>query len=236
METENFFDTYQDFYKTSITGASPSRLNARYEALIKSNKEIIENSSVLDLASHDGRWSFAALMNNASRVLGIDGREDLVKSSIETMKKYKIPAEKYSFIVGDITKELKNMTEGTIDVVFCFGIFYHITDHSALLGDIKKLKPKYLILDTRISAFKIPAIRLRVEDSQKPGASIKGDSPVQNVIVGIPSRSAVEFMLKKLGFSFTYFDWHGKDRQNWKGIHDYQNSQRVSIVAKNLDA
>ena len=235
LETKNFFDTYQDFYKEDRTGANPPRLNQRYNALIKSNKDIIENSSVLDLASHDGRWSFAALKNNASKVIGIEGREELVKASIENMKKNKIPEEKYSFIVGDITKELKQITPGTIDVVFCFGVFYHITDHPRLLGDIKKLKAKYLILDTRISPFDTITIRLATEDSQKIGSSIKGDSPVENVIVGIPSRSAVEFMLKKLGFSFTYYNWHDQGIKDWKGIQDYQKNQRVSLVAKNLD-
>ena len=36
-------------------------MNERYEALIAINKDIFDGARVLDLASHDGRYSFAAL-------------------------------------------------------------------------------------------------------------------------------------------------------------------------------
>jgi len=230
---ENFFDDYPVFYKTSPTGASTPRLNARYDAMIKSNKDIIENSSILDLGSHDGRWSFAAIKNNASKVLGIERNEAWVKTSIETMKEYNIPPEKYSFIIGDMTKEIKNLKPGSFDVVFCLGIFYHISDHPTLLMDIKKLKPKYLILDTKITGLQLPTIRLRAKNYQNPRV-IKGGLPVENWIVGMPSRSAIDLMLDKLRFSFEYYDWH-EGRKDWEGVIDYKNNHRVTLVAKNLD-
>lgn len=55
-----FFDTYPRFYETSTTGPISNRLNKRYRALIEANEAIICGKSVLDLASHDGRWSFAS--------------------------------------------------------------------------------------------------------------------------------------------------------------------------------
>ena len=63
----NFFDDYSAFYKTGQTGIRPKMLNARFHALIENNKEIIKNSTILDLASHDGRWSFAAIKNGAKK-------------------------------------------------------------------------------------------------------------------------------------------------------------------------
>ncbi len=63
----NFFDEYSSFYKTGKTGTNPKMLNARFHALIENNKEIIKNSTILDLANHDGRWSFAALKNGAKK-------------------------------------------------------------------------------------------------------------------------------------------------------------------------
>ena len=99
VEHNNFFDLYEDFFETSSVGISPNRLNNRYKALIENNTEIIKNSMILDLASHDGRWSFAGLMNGASKVIGIEGRRELVENGKSTMKKYGIPDEKYSFKV-----------------------------------------------------------------------------------------------------------------------------------------
>ena len=81
-----FFDDYPEFFKTSSTGSFPNRLNNRYTALIEFNKAIINNSSILDLGSHNGTWGFAAIKNNAVRVLGIEGREQLVKNAYRNME------------------------------------------------------------------------------------------------------------------------------------------------------
>lgn len=50
-----------------------NRLNERYNAIIDANKTIIKNSRILDLASHDGRWSFATLKSGSEYTLGIEG-------------------------------------------------------------------------------------------------------------------------------------------------------------------
>src|SRR5438067_448859 len=76
-----FFTSYPNFLKTSEQGAHLDRLNARHVALIATNKAHIEGKRVLDLASHDGRWSFAALQAGASYVHGIEAREHLVENS-----------------------------------------------------------------------------------------------------------------------------------------------------------
>ena len=59
--TAGFFDQYPRFYDTSETFAYPSRLNLRHEAIFAENTDIFEGRRVLDIASHGGRWSFAAL-------------------------------------------------------------------------------------------------------------------------------------------------------------------------------
>lgn len=69
-----FFDPYAQFLTTSATSASPSRLNARHAAIIQGNLELFRGKRVLDIASHDGRWSFAALHAGAKHVTGIEIR------------------------------------------------------------------------------------------------------------------------------------------------------------------
>lgn len=233
VDNNFFFDSYPEFFDTSSVGSSPNRLNNRYKALIGNNSGIIKNSVVLDLASHDGRWSFAALMSGASKVVGIEGRRELVDRCHNTMNKYGVPNEKYSFIVGDLFEEIKNINE-KIDVVFCFGIIYHVMDHMSLLSSIKKLRPHYFLLDSNVSGSDNPIIELKLENINDPAAAIKANRKY-HAIVGWPSKKAIELMLSDVGFDFSYYDWQRSGIVNWEDIEDYQKGKTVSIVAKNLD-
>src|SRR3954470_3000649 len=49
-----------------------NRMNERYEALFAGNRDIFKGARVLDLASHDGRYSFAALKTGAAHVTGVE--------------------------------------------------------------------------------------------------------------------------------------------------------------------
>lgn len=226
-----FFDTFSDFYKTSKVGSSPNRLNNRHRAIIENNKQIIFNSSILDLASHDGRWSFAALKNGASQVLGIEGRQRLVDESGRLMQRYGISHKKYSFIVGDIFEKMSEFKPKTFDVIFCLGIFYHIMNHMLLLTQIKRLKPKYLILDTATNTSNYAIISLGEDNNQFEANAIQTNSNPRSVI-GIPSKKALELMLTNLGFEIQYYDWNKAEISNWTDIEDYRDGKRVSLLAK----
>src|SRR5438046_1422930 len=71
---EPFFDQYPRFYETSQTGNVAGRLNQRHHAIFTQNADIFPGARVLDIVSHDGRYSLAALKSGASHVLGIEGR------------------------------------------------------------------------------------------------------------------------------------------------------------------
>jgi hypothetical protein len=230
-----FFDNYPEFYRTTKTIASPNRLGGRYKALIENNSNLIKNSRILDIASHDGRWSFSAIVNGAKHVVGIEGRDELVKSSFENMKKYGIPEEKYTFYQGDIIQEITKIKAGTVDIVFCFGFFYHTMHHLFLLSEIKRINPKYLILDTGISQSTQSIIELKEENSEDPRNAISDPmSKSSSVIVGLPSKKAIEDMLTSLGFSFVYYDWHNQImNQNWTDLEDYKTDLRITLTAKN---
>ncbi|WP_202081536.1 methyltransferase domain-containing protein [Caldalkalibacillus salinus] len=230
-----FFDRYNAFYQTSSIGATKSRLNHRYQALIAHNQAIIKDKSILDLASHDGRWSFAALKNGATQVIGIEGRDHLVQKTNENMRRYGIAQQKYRFIAGDIFEEMNHVKPNTVDTVFCFGFYYHTMHHMALLLKIKALNPQHLILDTHISPSQQPIIKLKWEDSSGEGAAID-NTPTGNkrVVIGHPSRSAIEMMLRDTGFSFQYFDWSTRQIKDCPQLQDYSSGQRVTLICKNL--
>ena len=74
------------------------RLNQRHRALIQSNAAVIAGRRVLDIASHDGRWSLAASMAGAEYVLGIEARQHLAEAARDNMREYGVPAGKVEFV------------------------------------------------------------------------------------------------------------------------------------------
>ena len=101
-----FFDDYPRFYETSETLPSRARLNLRYEAIIAENLDILDGARVLDIASHDGRWSLAALASGAKSVVGIEGRPELVEHSVANLEYYGYGPDEYRFLTGDVHKVL----------------------------------------------------------------------------------------------------------------------------------
>src|SRR5918993_4504345 len=79
-----FFDDYPAFCGTGRTAAIPRRLNLRHRAIIEANQDILARARVLDLASHDGRWSFAALEAGATQRSGVEGSPRPVVPPIRT--------------------------------------------------------------------------------------------------------------------------------------------------------
>jgi 2-polyprenyl-3-methyl-5-hydroxy-6-metoxy-1,4-benzoquinol methylase len=153
-----FFDQYPRFFETSETTAFANRLNQRHRACIEANKPAIQGKRVLDIASHDGRWSFAALKAGASRVVGIEARDHLVEGANSNPRKYGASENTFRFILGDAFGLIDKIELGSIDTVFCFGFFYHVTDHMLLLSKIERLKPQHIIIDTAVIADPRPIV------------------------------------------------------------------------------
>lgn len=228
-----FFDSYPDFFTTSAIGA-PDRINQRYRALIEANADIISGCHVLDLASHDGRWSFAAHKAGAEYVLGIEARKRLVEAARHTMKKYAVPEGRVEFVEGDVMTEMDRLDSGRFDTVLCFGFLYHIIDHMVLLSKIACLKPKNLVIDTAISTF--PGSLIQVNDEaveHESAAAFGGPGNPVRAIKGRPSRSALEMMLKGAGFPVVrYWDWLNSGITRWNDLEDYYLGERVTLTAK----
>jgi len=184
---------------------------------------------VLDIASHDSEWSFAAIKNGAKYVLGIEGKQHLVNNAYSIFQKYNIPKEQYEFICGDIHDEIKRLKPKQFDTVFLLGFFYHTVHHSYLLFEIKRLKPKFLIIDGFISSSEKPIIKLRVDNE----SDAIGKHPEK--IVGYSSIHTMDLMLKHYGFEYEIYDWHNNTERNWNHLSDYYKKERITIIAKLID-
>jgi len=228
-ETRHFFDAFPRFHPMAKT--SPPRLNHRYDLLIGDNRHLIAGKRVLDVASNNGLWSFAALQAGASYVLGIEGREDLANYAHENMEAYGIRRERYDFAVGDVHTVLKDC-HVPFDVVFCFGFLYHTPFHMQLLTDLARLTRQHMIIDTNIALSPHPIASFSMEDVSNSRLSIdyagRGDA---RAVVGVPSASLLNMILGHLNFDVKQSDWHARGIGNWTGVTDYQERRRITLVA-----
>jgi len=232
-----FFDAYPRFYSTSII-APRNRLNKRYRAIIEPNAAIIRGKSVLDIASHDGRWSLAAHKAGARYVLGIEAREHLVQNARQNLREYQVPEEQVRFVRGDVFEELDRLEPSTFDTIFCLGFLYHTMHHMLLLNKIARLRPRHLVLDTCVDLDPDSIVVLQPERVAHESAGAVPDAgDDQWVLVGSPTKSALELMLSRAGFSeVNYYDWHRAGIKRWDDLLEYRAGQRVSLVATRLAA
>ena len=221
FDPTHFFDHFSRFVETDQLGSVVDRLNARYLGIIHENRELIEGATVLDLASHDGRFSFAALQAGAERVVGIEFGSELVAKSLANMEHYGVPADKYEFLTGDIYELIDQV--GDFDVVFCFGIFYHINSHLLLLTKIAERDPRTVIVDTNVSLLEPPVIELRGPVDGRP-------LQLGEAVEGYPSRAALDAMLSTFGWTYDYFDWEHSGLLDREQMLDYRRGKRVTVV------
>jgi hypothetical protein len=224
-----FFDQYPRFFDSSETTAFANRLNERHRAIIESNHQAIAGKRVVDIASHDGRWSFAALKAGASHVTGLEARDHLVKASRENLQHAGIAGETCSFVLDDAFRALQQIEPGSVDTVMCLGFFYHVTDHMPLLFLIDRLRPRHLIMDTAVVADPRPVVVWQAENHGFESDAVKTSEAQKTVLAGIPSRSALDLMLSSFGWKPRYYDWRNAGIRNWTHIEDYQEGTRVTL-------
>jgi len=243
----NFFDRFCRFYTTSKTSPFPHRLNGRYEAIIANNSDLFAGKRVLDIASHDGRWSFAALHAGASYVKGIEPRQELIDNAIETFICYGISPTQYNFLCGDVFDLLDGEP---FDIVFCLGFFYHTIRHAELLNLIDRTGANFIIIDTEVT----PASDQLVSRENSDPRLIHGNpfeiqllrDPVDNpqmacqdsltrdgfTLVGRPSKAAVQYMSNHFGYSCDGYDWCShflKNPEQVSSMPDYDQGWRKTF-------
>ncbi len=228
-----FFDAHPRFFDTSSVLALRGRLNLRYEAIFAENRDIFEGARVLDLASHDGRWSFAALRTGAAHVTGIEARKEAVDNATTNLAYYGVEPERYQFVHGDIFDTLMR-EKFDVDVILCLGYLYHTYRHTELFYRLRQINPKYLVVDTQVvpNSDK-PIVKISVDRPQKPGqATLDAFSPGELTLVGRPSAPGLQMMLRAYDFEVEHLcDWHALMAEHPEVgiIDDYARQKRVTM-------
>lgn len=228
-----FFEQFPRFYLTSSTAPTTARLNMRYEAIFGENRDIFEGASVLDLASHDGRWSLAALAAGARSVIGIEARPELVKAATENLGEYGYGADRVRFVTGDV-HEVLSTQDLEADVVLCLGFLYHTLRYNELLDGIRRTNARHLIIDTFSPHMMgpVPNVNVITEDADEEGkAAADTYTHGPSVLVGRPNLAAIQTMLGAYGYRVERLsDWARllRDNPGTDNCGDYANGRRIT--------
>jgi hypothetical protein len=229
-----FFDEYPLFYETSQTAAEASRLNLRHQAMIEHNAHLLKGARVLDLASHDGRWSFAALQAGAAHVIGVEARPELVDRAKHTFAEYAVSSDRYRFVQGDMFRILRNR-DFDVDVVLCLGFVYHTLRYGELFRGILRTKPDYCLIDTKVILGDEPLVRLNVNKTGvQSNAARDQTTHRRRVVAGWPSVPALHLMLDVYDFEVEeQFDWPAllasRPDVPRRVVSDYYTGNRVTL-------
>jgi len=222
-----FFSQHDKFSETSSVASGLERLDFRYEHVIERNKHLLEGQRVLDIASHDGRFSFAALKGaGAQSVLGIEAREHLVDRAKKNFARYNAEAGSYEFVVGDIFEEIRKIPPGSIDTAMILGFLYHTARQYELFSMLSELGVKSIIVDSKVLPnVKKPYVLLEMEGT-KADAQI-WDASRSRALSSIPSAGALELYLTEFGYTVTHLEPRGDVP---KTARVYKRKARVTMI------
>lgn len=234
----NFFDDYPRFFETSETFAHAVRLNLRYEAIFGQNRDIFDGATVLDIASHDGRWTFAALQTGASKVIGVEARPELVNRARSNLDHYDVSKDRYEFLTGDVFQVLRD-EDIDVDLVLCLGFFYHTLRYNELLHHIKATSPAHLIIDSRIAKLEGPFVRVRTEPAIVQGNAVADEfNTGERVLTGWPTAGAITTMVEAYGFDLAArTDWAAllRDNPTDESVDIYKTGARTTLRYRAAD-
>ncbi len=197
------------------------RLNNRHRLLIDPFEPWIKGARVLDLACHDGRWSYALAAAGADEVLGIEARQELI-DQFEHFPDATFKS-RVKLHCQDMFAALEDMVSRgeRFNVVTLFGIFYHIMDHYRLLNLIRRLKPKIIIIDSEFIMVENAIIQVLTEITDNPLHATPEYDQQNLITVGVPSRHAIEFMAETLDYEVSWLQSGLLLGDERVGMHDY---------------
>lgn len=209
--------------KESIS--AEQRMFERHKRIIEANVDYIAGKTVLDLASHNGRWTYAALKAGAKFVLGIEGRQILIDRGLPGFEG--IDKSRYAFICGDVydMHELAEKACGLthFDTVMCLGLYYHISDHYRLFRLMRQFSPSTIIIDSGFMKTEEPIVRFRLENSDDPSMAIPEPDGQQTVLAGIASIGFLMTTAKLSGYKVTTIPWKEREITYKEIVAEYLN-------------
>jgi len=227
-----FFDFLRSTTRYRDKPDGIGRLERRRKFIVEPYVDDFRDARVLDLASHDGRWSYAIAAVGAREVVGIEARQELIDQFAE----YPDDAikAKVSFIQGDVFEVLPRLIEADekFDVVSIYGLYYHIMDHYLLLKLVHQLGPRLILIDSLFTTHKQPLIKLGFENTGKFLNTIAHTEGQLRAPKGIPSRPAMDMMAGSLGYAVEWADWSTLPPDQRQGLPEYFRDPSESAMLR----
>ena len=181
---------------------------------------------VLDLGCNAGFWSLCAAQSGCDYVLGIDGRQMHIDQANFVFEVNEVDKRRYQFVCGNIFEaDLRQF--GMFDIVFCFGLMYHISKPIELMEKISQVNSDILLIDTAILGLPGSFLGIRRNPLDEPRSSVDYEVvflPTKQALCDIVRQFSYQVMMLKPAFSD-----HG-------GALDYQYRQRRAFLcAKQSD-
>ncbi|MBB5515845.1 hypothetical protein FHS89_001865 [Rubricella aquisinus] len=218
-------------YRSNLVALA--RLETRHRFIISPYQALLENARVLDLADHDGRWSYALARAGAASVHAVERRQALL-DRFDTFQTDPKTAEKITLECNDISDVLIRFGRDgeRFDVVTLYGILYHVADHYRLLSQVCALGPKLVIIDGMFVISANPKIHFGQEDTSKE-LNATGLPGQTKTLVGTPSRGWVGLAAGTLGYAANWADWTQLPEDERTGVRDYfrkETKQRGTVA------
>lgn len=211
-----------------------ARMNRRYDFLITPFTTDLQGARVLDIAAHDGRWSYALAGAGAAAVHGVEARAETV-AHYDTFPDAAFKRN-VSLTVGDLFDHLDRLVASgaTYDVVALYGIMYHVMDHFRILRQISALRPRLIIIDGEFVRTENPFIHVAFEKTDKNLNAAPQVDGQTTAIVGTPSVGALNRMAQALGFDVEWSPWLALPEDQRRGVWDYFRNEKIRRMTCSL--
>jgi SAM-dependent methyltransferase len=205
-------------------------INGRIEVLLDNNRQDIQNKSILDIGSHTGIFSWAALQLGANFVHGIDVETRTVKRCMDLFLEEEISLSKYKFQTDNIINFLENVEKKSFNTVFCFGVLYYMTEPLRLIKLMARAAKETILIDTFTASYsavqgKDAPTTLPILTNQILGLPLMISCPTQTEkkdynlpesfsrkgrdlsLTSLPTQSMLELWFESLGLTWEKLDW-----------------------------
>ena len=208
----------------------PECVNGRIDVLLNNNRRFLQDKSILDVGSHTGIFSWAALQMGAKFVHGIDVEKRTTERCNDLFIKEKVAISKYKFEAENIVAFLEGVEENSFDTVFCFGVMYYMTEPYRLLKLMARAARETILIDTFTASYSAvqgkdaPKTSLQLTDQILnlpmmmvcPTQSGKKDYNLPESfnrkgsnlsLTTLPTNAMLELWFESLGLAWEQLDW-----------------------------
>ena len=189
---------------------------ARWAAVERILADLPDLKTCIDVGCGPG-WFADRLVRRGLVVLGVDGRMELVEEA-----RRRVPSALFG--TADVASTEAACSLPTVDLVFCFGLLYHLENPFAAVRALFQAAGKYLLVETQIA----------------PGGGAnfilvaEGRNETQGLTYHavIPSRSALVKMLYVAGFKFVHRYTGPVDHADFLDAPDRNHRREIFVASK----